>query len=278
MLEVILTLFLGGPAGRAAWLKGDPAGFFKAVSDQFMDAGKNIADAFSKLMDDPIGGLKSMAGGAASAYMKMNTTGGKGFMQGMHSLLTGAPVGEWHMVVGNPMNPMMMVGNLICTGCKIEFNDELGPDDFPTELKATITLEHGMPRDRAGIESMFNKGSGRIYSVPKGYEESFSSTSATAVDTSTGVPGAQPWGDASNTTNYKASGGTNDPNATGRRPKGAYSKNPLLGDPAVVDNIFGYYKQSTKPRLQSIKNSIYAAGVKGFSQNSQDSGKNNNNN
>ena len=80
------------------------------------------------------------------------------------SLLTGAPVGEWHLTIGNPCNPIAMIGNLVCNGVKIEFGDALGPDDFPTSLKATFTLEHGRDRERGEIESMFNRGDGRLYS------------------------------------------------------------------------------------------------------------------
>jgi len=234
-----LDPFLGGNAGRKAWIQGDAEGFFKALGDQFAAAAKTIGDAFNKFLDDPISGLKSLASGGMSEFMKFNTTGGKGFMQGIHSLLTGNPVGEWHLTVGNPMNPMMMIGNLICTGIKIEFNEELGPDDFPTELKATITLEHGMPRDRAGIESMFNKGRGRLYSLPKGYEDGFSSHNTTAVDTSTGRDlGTTPWGDGgSRTVKRNGSGGNNGVSTTGASTRTG-AKNPLLGDPGTIDNIF----------------------------------------
>jgi hypothetical protein len=76
---------------------------------------------------------------------------------------TGAPVGEWHLVVGNPMNPIAMIGNLVCKELDIEFSEVLGPDDFPTEIIATFTLEHGRDRERGEIESMFNRGDGRLY-------------------------------------------------------------------------------------------------------------------
>ena len=76
---------------------------------------------------------------------------------------TGAPTGEWHLVVGNPMNPIAMIGNLICKGVSISFNDKLGPDDFPTELYATFELDHGRDRERGEIESMFNRGEGKLY-------------------------------------------------------------------------------------------------------------------
>ena len=87
-------------------------------------------------------------------------------IRGMQALLTGEPVGNWHLTVGNPLNPIMVIGNLICTDMKVEVGEELGPDDFPTELKVVYTLEHGMARDKSGIQSMFNRGSGRIYQLP----------------------------------------------------------------------------------------------------------------
>jgi len=261
--------FLGGSEGRDAWMRGDVDGFFNALGKQFAKAIENVGEMFQKFFDDPIGGLKSIAAGALSGHMLMNTTSGSGFMQGMHSLLTGNPVGEWHLTVGNPLNPMMMVGNLICTGIEISFNEELGPDDFPTELKATISLEHGMPRDRAGIESMFNKGSGRIYSVPKGYENSFSSFNQSAVDSSTGgsTTGPNPWGESSGikkNSNGKGRGGAKGYYNGGR--SGYSGKNPLLGDPREIDNIIGYYKQSVIPRLKNTYNATVAAGVKWMSK------------
>ena len=79
------------------------------------------------------------------------------------SVLTGAPTGEWHVVVGNPCNPVAMIGNLVCKNLSISFGDTLGPDDFPTELTATITLQQARERERGEIESMFNRGEGRLY-------------------------------------------------------------------------------------------------------------------
>jgi len=79
------------------------------------------------------------------------------------SVLTGAPTGEWHLVVGNPCNPVAMIGNLVCEDLKITFGDTLGPDDFPTEITATIQLKQARERERGEIESMFNRGEGRLY-------------------------------------------------------------------------------------------------------------------
>jgi hypothetical protein len=65
-------------------------------------------------------------------------------IQGMNAILIGDPVGEWHLTVGNPLNPIIVVGNLICEKMDVQFGEELGPDDFPTELKVVYTLQHGM--------------------------------------------------------------------------------------------------------------------------------------
>ena len=76
------------------------------------------------------------------------------------SILDGRAVGEWHMTIGNPMNPMVMMGNLCLKKVKLTMGDVLGIDDFPTEFKFTVTLGHGRPRAKQDIESLFNLGNG----------------------------------------------------------------------------------------------------------------------
>jgi hypothetical protein len=100
--------------------------------------------------------------------------------QASASLLTGAPIGEWHLVVGNPCNPIAMIGNLICKSVKINFGEVLGPDDFPTTLKATFDLEHARARERGEIESIFNRGDGRLYQTTLSTSTSQQSWSAFA--------------------------------------------------------------------------------------------------
>jgi hypothetical protein len=81
----------------------------------------------------------------------------------MRALADGRAVGEWHLMVGNPMDPLAVIGNLILKSTKIEFSDELGADDFPTGVKFTVTLDHGRPRAKQDIESMFNHGGGDMF-------------------------------------------------------------------------------------------------------------------
>ena len=82
----------------------------------------------------------------------------------MNSLLSPAPIGFWHLTIGNPHHPIMSVGNLVLKETKIEHYGSLGLDDFPTGLKVTCTLERGKPRDIRDIEKMYMHGNDRIFS------------------------------------------------------------------------------------------------------------------
>jgi hypothetical protein len=81
----------------------------------------------------------------------------------MRALADGRAVGEWHLMVGNPMDPIAVIGNLCLDSTSIEFGEELGAHDFPTEVKFKVSLTHGRPRAKQDIESMFNHGGGDLF-------------------------------------------------------------------------------------------------------------------
>lgn len=85
------------------------------------------------------------------------------------ALVSGAPHGEWHLTLGNPIYPIAMIGNLHLKTSTLSFIGPLGKDDFPSGLKLDVTLFHGKPRDRDDFESMFNGGTGRLYATGKSY-------------------------------------------------------------------------------------------------------------
>lgn len=161
--------FIGGSEGLGAFMRGDLFGFGKAVIGQLSRAFNNVADWFKGLFSDPIKALENLASGVFGHWSAQKMSGQVPYLHGMRQLLTGDPTGEWHLTIGNPLNPIATIGNLVCTGMEIEFGEELGPDDFPLELTATVKLNHGMPRDKDAIESMFNRGHGRLYAIPDKY-------------------------------------------------------------------------------------------------------------
>ena len=150
MLNSVSNLIFGSNSGLGDWLNsaGDAAG------------GEGAAERGKKKLNAIGSNLNQMWRSQVVQHSIMPQ------VNGMKALLTGEPVGNWHLTVGNPLNPIMVIGNLICTDMKVEAGEELGPDDFPMELKVTYTIEHGMPRDKAGIQSMFNRGNGKIYKLP----------------------------------------------------------------------------------------------------------------
>ena len=79
------------------------------------------------------------------------------------SLISDAPVGLWHITMGNPHHPIMVMGNMILEDTEIEHSGPLGIDDFPTNLKVTMRFKRGKPRDQYGIEYLYMGGEDRIY-------------------------------------------------------------------------------------------------------------------
>lgn len=171
------------------------------------------------------------------------------YVSGMRALLTGDPVGDWHLTIGNPLNPIAMIGNLVCTNIDIEIDEDagLGPDDFPLGWSVTITLEHGMKRDRDAIESMFNFGNGRIYELPDSFQSS--GDLQTKVDTATQNSDTRNVGNA-----RTASGAANRTSSTGH-----YAPNHLAGEPDKrgrkiknVGHIFGVDAPVFGPQLSRV--------------------------
>lgn len=175
--------FIGGDEGKQAFYRGDAVKFAGSmiqeatrnstnIFDGVKDIMKNLLDAVTTLDFNKIFGNDKDSSGnrlldnATKGYMASRAKDAVPHLSGMRALLIGEPVGEWHLTVGNPLNPIALIGNLICEGIEVEFGDELGPDDFPLDIKVKVNLKHGMARDKDAIQSIFNRGYGRIYSLP----------------------------------------------------------------------------------------------------------------
>lgn len=127
----------------AAFNNGKPI----SSGGDLVNAMKNLASSLGNIL----------LGGALNAL-------GRPQKQALNSLLSPAPVGLWHLTIGNPKHPIMSMGNMILTGVDISHYGPLGLDDFPTGIKVEIKLKHAKPRDIGGIERMYMFGDYRIYS------------------------------------------------------------------------------------------------------------------
>ena len=126
---------------------------------QGADLGKDINQAAKDLLNKlKAGGLQSIFSGL------MKNALGRPAVYAFDSLLTEGETGTWHVTIGNPLNPIASIGNLIIDGdVEITHSGPLGLDDFPTEITVKVPLKHAMPRDSVDIQRMFTKGRRAIY-------------------------------------------------------------------------------------------------------------------
>lgn len=166
--------------GARYWIGERPSNFYQHFKYMNPDS---VDEWLFGAKNDLVNGLKIFGGGKTNIreMIKNIAQNGMAMFLGnildkvgrpsiltMNSLLSGEATGYWHLTIGNPLNPIMSCGNLICTGTDLSFpTDELSYGDFPTKMQVKVKLKPGIPKDRAGIERMFNRGKARIYYQPK---------------------------------------------------------------------------------------------------------------
>lgn len=143
------------------------------------DALSKLTSLVSSLLKLDFSGLGDIAKSVGSKVLDLKSAKSRPQVLGFHALLSGLPVGEWHMTVGNPYRPIMSIGNLICKGFEFEMSEHLGVDDFPSMMKFTVNLETGRPRDKGDLESIFQFGEGRMYYPPEGLIDVTNTSSST---------------------------------------------------------------------------------------------------
>lgn len=128
--------------------------------------GINLSDAFKNPGStlDKLASSFKQSGGVKALKGSMINSLGRPAVYAFDSLLTNDAVGLWHVTIGNPLNPIISMGNLILTNCELSHSGPLGLDDFPTEISVSVTLKHGTPRDSVDIQKMYTQGRNAIYS------------------------------------------------------------------------------------------------------------------
>lgn len=165
----------GKPFGDTSLLeKGDYAGYLGSIADTLAGMGGNFMDQLKKTASNVANGeglnkilgdssiLENIVGGGLMKLM-----GGPSGGATIRAFLTGDPTGQWHVTIGNPMNPIVVCGNLCLEDVDYSFEGPLGYEGFPTKMKVEMSLKPGRPRDKTDIESMFNAGRGRMYLQPE---------------------------------------------------------------------------------------------------------------
>ena len=153
---------IGKPLGNAGLIaNGNYKGFLESVMKDIGGlANTLIGDIKSNgLMGNNL--TNNILGGSLLKLFNSPNAG-----QIVNAFLTGEATGQWHVTVGNPLNPIAVIGNLACTKTELNLKGPLGIQDFPEILELKVTLKPARPRDKAEIEGMFNAGKGRFYFKP----------------------------------------------------------------------------------------------------------------
>lgn len=166
--------YTGGANTRKIKPLGDPK---KLAEGDYGGYLKSLTEGITKRLDGLTGGAGLTLEGIGNAAKNLGgnllakVVGGAlddmgrpdpSAMNGIQSLLSGADTGEWHVTVGNPMNPIIMLGNLCLDKTEVKLHGALGLDDFPTKLDVVCSLKPARPRDLIDIMAMFHRG-GRTY-------------------------------------------------------------------------------------------------------------------
>ena len=149
---------------------GDNTADIMSLSSMIMDGIAAAASQGIKIAQDISKGefnsFKDKAGNVIQTVAIAELANAVPNLLSIKSAQSDRPVGEWHLVVGNPMNPIMAMGDLVCSGCTMTFDEEMGPDDFPTGVTFAVSLKQGKPRDKLAIERMFNLGETKLMHSP----------------------------------------------------------------------------------------------------------------
>lgn len=156
--------------------KGDFGGYIGSVI-QSVDSGfKGLAGNgnggfdFNSLKNIVTGVGKNFLGNVLGSFLG-SEVGSVSGAEAVKALISAEPTGNWHVTIGNPLNPIVTAGNMYCDNVEMTLGKGLGYDDFPMEVKFVVDVKHGKPRDKGDIENMFNAGRGRIYASAEGEED-----------------------------------------------------------------------------------------------------------
>lgn len=198
---------IGAPINISGWQKALTIqdGITTGVNT-FLDSlinGKTFSDAAASFMNviggtdvgnaikDPVGTGKEILNKLKSSGLQniftglMNNAMGRPAKYAFDSLLNQGLTGVWHVTIGNPLNPIASIGNLIIDGdVEISHSGPLGLDDFPTEITVKVPLKHAMPRDMVDIQRMYTKGHKGIYAAINPENMKVTSTGGSTASTS----------------------------------------------------------------------------------------------
>ena len=85
-------------------------------------------------------------------------------LKGSIGLMSGMNTTPWHLTIGNPLSPIINIGNIVVNNVELKLSNDMGFNDMPVSVTAIIDVEMGRPLGKTELERMFNNGYSRLYS------------------------------------------------------------------------------------------------------------------
>ena len=151
--------------GGGSWF-GNILSSLSGLADSITNGAKemlNNATDGAKSIPEAIKNINNKYGLSNALKGHLKNALGRPALYAMNSLLSASDVGLWHVTIGNPKRPIVSIGNLILEKASVQHIGPLGIDDFPSELKVTVTLKHARSRDLTELGKMYTQGLFSLY-------------------------------------------------------------------------------------------------------------------
>lgn len=80
------------------------------------------------------------------------------------ALTTGQNTTPWHVTIGNPLNPILSMANVVVDNGNVDLNNELGFNDIPTKINLSFNISQGRSLGKQEIMEVLNNSYVRDYS------------------------------------------------------------------------------------------------------------------
>jgi len=152
-----------------AYYRGDYSSYLGSVMDSFSGVGEGLSNLLDGILSGDLSSIGAALGNAGSKILDLQSSKSRSSVIGLKALLDSSPVGNYHLTIGNPLEPIGKIGNLICPKFELSFGDEIGYNGFPTTVKLNVSLKLATPLDSTGVQSIFANGisSNRMYMKPE---------------------------------------------------------------------------------------------------------------
>jgi len=146
----------------SAGTSGDLSAFSQEPPTNTNEEQKNNSTNFE------IGNASSIVGNVVSTLLAGTIYKNRWPLKGSIALMSGINTTPWHLTIGNPYSPVINMGNAWVSNVDVKLSNDMGFNDMPIRVDASINCRFGRQLGRSELERLFNNGYKRVYAKPVG--------------------------------------------------------------------------------------------------------------